>query len=77
MNMVYFTSDLHFGHEKIGGGIMRDIIKKLLEKWSCKHEWELVREIKANFSTHKEIIGYECILICKKCGKIKRIKRGR
>lgn len=56
---------------------MKDIIKKLLEKWSCKHEWELVREIKAYFSTHKEIIGYECILICKKCGKIKRIKRGR
>ena len=48
---------------------------KLVEKWSCCHEWELHRRM----STYDEFSGdkpcrVEETLICKKCGKIKKIR---
>ena len=50
---------------------MKDIIKKLLEKWLCKHTWKL-SETNVVYS----ISGEHCIyiFICKKCGKIKKVK---
>ena len=54
---------------------MKDIIKKLLEKWSCKHDWELFKHIKVYDEFSNDIpCGHKYIFICKKCGKIKRIK---
>ena len=39
-------------------------IKSLFEKWSCKHQWEMVA--KTNYMD-----GSEYLFICKKCGKMK------
>lgn len=41
--------------------------KLLMEKWACKHEWEIAA--KSNY-----LDGDNYMLICKKCGKIKTIK---
>ena len=51
---------------------MKEFIKRLLEKWSCCHEWE-------TYSQQEYINDYgeswiQATLICKKCGKIKQIK---
>lgn len=51
---------------------MKNILSKLLEKWLCKHDWELFRETEVFF--WGSTVGYEYIFICKKCGKIKKIK---
>lgn len=53
---------------------MKNILSKLIEKWLCKHKWKVFRETRIYSRTHNDITGYEYILICKKCGKIKRIK---
>ena len=54
---------------------MKDILNKLLDKWLCKHDWEL-------FETHEVYTTFEFnmpeyhvyIFICKKCGKIKKVQ---
>lgn len=54
---------------------MKDIIKKLLEKWSCKHELEFFKHIKVYDGFSNDMpCGHKYIFICKKCGKIKKIK---
>ena len=40
-------------------------IKMLMEKWACKHEWEVAART-------VYLDGNRYLLICKKCGKIKR-----
>jgi len=60
---------------KIGGKVMKDILNKILEKFLCKHDWQLF-ETNAVYSTLEYNMPdyYIHILICKKCGKIKKIK---
>ena len=48
------------------------VIKSLLEKWSCKHEWEKWDYIKVRDDFGG--IYYVTHFVCKKCGKFKRIK---
>ena len=45
---------------------MWGIIKNILAKKACFHDWKLVKEVE---------IGLKChyIYICQKCGEIKRI----
>lgn len=54
---------------------MKDILNKILEKFLCKHDWQLF-ETNAVYSTLEYNMPdyYIHILICKKCGKIKKIK---
>jgi len=55
------------------------MIKKILEKLSCKHKWYTYNETEtySSFtcgSIKNEIpIKHKHTLICKKCGKIKKI----
>lgn len=39
--------------------------KKLIDKWTCKHEWEITAKSRYSYG------GDRYMLICKKCGKIK------
>lgn len=38
--------------------------KKLMEKWTCKHEWDIAAKT-------IYLDGDRYMLICRKCGKIK------
>jgi Fe2+ or Zn2+ uptake regulation protein len=50
-------------------------IKDLLSKISCHHEWQVHTETSTYEYAHsKRPCIVEQILICKKCGKIKRIR---
>ena len=47
-------------------------LKAIFEKWECKHKWHIY----ASHSIGKDIKNPEIVvdtLICKKCGKIKKI----
>ena len=47
---------------------------KLVEKWACCHKWESHRIIKCYKRPSNELPDkVEEILICQKCGKIKKI----
>lgn len=50
------------------------MLKKLLEKLSCCHEWEIFKEFRM---TRMEACGIcnevKRIMVCKNCGKIKKI----
>jgi hypothetical protein len=46
---------------------MWEIIKDILKKKACFHDWKLVKETEFGFNKH-------CIYICQKCGEIKVIK---
>lgn len=51
------------------------MIKELIEKWTCKHDWKepyqvnLYRSKNGKTKRCKSMIIY----VCKKCGKIKKI----
>lgn len=48
---------------------------KLVEKWACCHEWEnrhITRSYKNDYDKMPSKV--ELTLICKKCGKIKKIE---
>ena len=49
---------------------MWEIIKNILTKKACFHEWKLVKEDRIGI-THYH---YHYIYICQKCGKIKVIE---
>lgn len=46
---------------------MWEIIKDILAKKACFHDWKLVKEIKVGLMHHY------LIYICQKCGEIKQI----
>lgn len=52
---------------------MREIILNLVKKWACCHEWEQEERITV-VDKSDDVIGYKYIFICKKCGKIKKIR---
>ena len=54
---------------------MKKILVQIIEKWICKHEWETFQKSTVYSECNDVIpIRFEFILICKKCGKIKKIK---
>ena len=54
---------------------MKDILNKILEKWLCKHDWELFKHIEVFDEFSNDIAcAHKYIFICKKCGKIKKIR---
>ena len=52
------------------------MIKKLLEKWSCLHKWETLREVSCYSPKNPEgrPIGWTLTMVCTKCGKIKNLR---
>ncbi len=53
---------------------MKEMIKKLFEKWACMHEWGVHCDIVVMGEFYRnEVVGHKRTLICKKCGKIKKI----
>jgi Fe2+ or Zn2+ uptake regulation protein len=51
-------------------------IKRLLEKWSCSHKWDtyaMMEILDPTYLFSARYMGEEHTLICKKCGKIKKI----
>lgn len=46
---------------------MWKIIKDILAKKACFHDWKLVKEVEIT------LLHYQFIYICQKCGKIKQI----
>lgn len=54
---------------------MKKLLTQLLEKWVCKHEWVTYQKCDIYNEFSGEIPSrLEFILICKKCGKIKKIR---
>lgn len=51
---------------------MRNVIKQILEKFACKHDWYVHEE--THVMTDWGESYYRQTLICRKCGKIKSIK---
>ncbi len=56
---------------------MKKEIEKLLEKWACGHQWKFYAEmdlfVKGDNRAIPIPIQIRHTLICKKCGKIKKI----
>ena len=54
-----------------------DVLIRILEKWSCHHEWSVYHqtEIYSQFANVDTDVPMKRrhTLICKKCGKIKKI----
>ena len=44
---------------------MRNIIKQIFEKLTCKHQWKLLAKT-------EYIDGYRMLFVCEKCGKMKK-----
>lgn len=51
---------------------MKEYIKRFLDKLLCYHQWETYEKILVRTDFGGSYYRY--ILICKKCGKIKRLK---
>ena len=43
-------------------------LDKLFDKWTCKHEWNVAAKTSYAYSPDRYL------LVCKKCGKIKRVR---
>lgn len=53
---------------------MKEIIKKIINKLCCSHEWEEVSHIKTYSKNDGELpIQIDYLYCCKKCGKFKQI----
>lgn len=51
---------------------IKEAIKNILRKWGCCHEWEEVKIIE--IYRGYELIDYQYLYICRKCGKMKWVK---
>ena len=51
---------------------MKEAIIKLINKWACCHDWQLVRETEVftDFGGNYTAL----LFVCKKCGKFKKLK---
>jgi len=50
------------------------MIKKLIEKWTCKHKWKVHYENKIYNKGSELPHTIQQTLMCEECGKIKKIK---
>lgn len=54
---------------------MKEYLKKLLTKWLCCHQWEQQARINCYDEDDDSTPAYYLYMfICKKCGKIKKVK---
>ena len=52
---------------------MWEILKQMLSKLACMHDWKLEKAIRW-YNDDNEPVAYTHIYICKKCGKFKKIE---
>ena len=56
---------------------MKTLIKQLFVKWTCSHDWKVHHDVELYYSEdtrpNRLPYGHRQTLICKKCGKIKKI----
>ena len=52
--------------------IMKKAIINLINKWTCCHDWQLVRETRVNTDLGGSYVAL--LFVCKKCGKFKKLK---
>lgn len=51
------------------------LIESIKKKWFCCHEWKKLHTVEQYKKPSDEMpCNVEIILVCKKCGKIKKIK---
>jgi len=51
------------------------MIKMLVAKWLCLHEWNLEKRLNKFEDAHGTIpIRIDLLFICKKCGKFRKIR---
>ena len=50
------------------------LFKSWLAKFACHHKWYIHHKCDVYNSTGKARIGFEQTLICKNCGKIRKLK---
>lgn len=48
-----------------------DKLKKFISLFFCKHEWEIVEELRAYRADNDSLIGTKWTSRCKKCGRFK------
>ena len=54
---------------------MKEVLIKLLEKWACSHDWDQYHRTNVYEDDNTETpYKIKETLICKKCGKIKKIE---
>lgn len=46
---------------------------KVVEKWGCKHQWDLHKEVSVYTKGYARPSSIQQTLICLHCGKIKKI----
>ena len=49
-------------------------LKSLVEKWACKHKWEVVAKTGVRNTATQVTVAIRQTLICSVCGKIKKIR---
>ena len=54
---------------------MKEIIKQILEKWACKHQWS-EKDTYTQVADDGTKTGYVNIYHCIICGKFKEVKIG-
>ena len=54
--------------------MIRKLFIALLEKWTCKHKWEVHRQTSTYAGDSPRPWKITQVLICKECGKIKQIE---
>jgi hypothetical protein len=53
--------------------IQPTLISKIIDKWFCLHKWELYQRTNAFSKGYQRPSRVEDTLVCKRCGKIKKI----
>lgn len=54
---------------------MKELLKRLLNKWTCCHEWVEYKKINVYEDGYGDIpVYYKYLFICKKCGKMKKVQ---
>ncbi len=61
---------------KVNSNYMKELIKRLFEKWACKHKWTTHMTTNVYQPGNPKDMPWKIqdTLICKECGKIKRIE---
>ena len=52
---------------------MKKYFQQLLDKWFCLHDWKEFERI-VIYSSSRELSKEKIIVVCNKCGKIKKIE---
>lgn len=48
---------------------MKKLIQAIIDKWFCKHKWEVDRTVSHFYSREKIPYQIDTIIVCTKCGR--------